>query len=44
MKSLLNDAGYDGIWLCEYYGDHFHPLNGTVYEEVKSALNEICNK
>lgn len=35
---LLKEAGYSGIWLCEYYSRSFHPLNGQIRRRV---LEEI---
>lgn len=38
--SVLKSAGFDGIWLCEYYSQLFHPLNGDIRRRV---LEEIEN-
>lgn len=36
--SILKEAGYDGIWLCEYYSHLFHPLNNTIRQQVLEAI------
>ncbi len=36
--SVLKQAGYDGIWLCEYYSHMFHPLNGDIRRRVEKEL------
>ena len=35
--SLLKQARYDGIWLCEYYSHLFHPLNDSIRRQVLDA-------
>ncbi|MGN0980611.1 MAG: sugar phosphate isomerase/epimerase family protein [Candidatus Avoscillospira sp.] len=36
--SLLKQARYDGIWLCEYYSHLFHPLNDSIRRQVLDAI------
>lgn len=35
---ILRAAGYDGVFLCEYYAELFAPLNGTVCETVRRHI------
>lgn len=37
---ILKRAGYEGIWLCEYYSHLFHPLNRQIRERVEKELAE----
>lgn len=37
---VIKKAGYNGIWLCEYYSHLFHPLNPSVREKVLEAIRE----
>lgn len=36
--SILKQAGYPGIWLCEYYSHLFHPLNDGVRRRVEQEI------
>ncbi|MDH8276249.1 hypothetical protein QIG69_28250, partial [Klebsiella pneumoniae] len=36
--AILKQAGYDGIWLCEYYSHLFHPLNDSIRRKVLEAI------
>lgn len=38
--SILKQAGYDGIWLCEYYSHLFHPLNDAIRRQVRDAIEQ----
>lgn len=35
---IIKRAGYQGVWLCEYYSQHFIPFNRGVQEEVRKAI------
>jgi len=37
---IIKRAGYQGVWLCEYYSQHFIPFNKGVQEEVRKAICE----
>lgn len=37
---ILKEAGYSGIWLCEYYSHLFHPLNGEIRERVREEIEK----
>lgn len=38
--SILKQAGYPGIWLCEYYSHLFHPLNDGVRRRVLEEIQK----
>ena len=38
--SILKRAGYNGIWLCEYYSHLFHPLNADIRRDVERKIRE----
>ncbi|MDO5399607.1 MAG: sugar phosphate isomerase/epimerase family protein [Eubacteriales bacterium] len=37
---ILIQAGYPGIWMCEYYSHLFHPLNSQVRLRVRQELEQ----
>ncbi|MFV0529023.1 MAG: sugar phosphate isomerase/epimerase family protein [Lachnospiraceae bacterium] len=37
---IIKQAGYQGVWLCEYYSQHFIPFNREVQEQVRKAILE----
>ncbi len=37
---LLKEAGYSGVWLCEYYSKSFHPLNGQIRQRVLEEIEK----
>lgn len=38
--ALLKRAGYDGVWLCEYYSHLFRPLNSEIRQRVLAAIED----
>ncbi len=38
--SILKEAGYPGIWLCEYNSHLFHPLNGEIRRRVVEEIEK----
>lgn len=36
--TILKEAGYEGVFLLEYYNERFIPLNAGVLHEVRAAL------
>lgn len=39
----LHDAGFDGIFLCEYENNLYMPFNKQIQEEMRSMVNEVYN-
>lgn len=37
--SILQGAGYSGVWLCEYYSHLFAPLNGGIRRRVLEEID-----
>lgn len=37
---IIKRAGYQGVWLCEYYSQHFGPFNKGIQEDVRKAILE----
>jgi len=35
---ILKRAGYDGVWLCEYYSHLFSPLNAGIRQRVQDEI------
>jgi len=38
---LLKDAGYDGIFLCEYYNAMYNPFNKEIQENVRNKISAL---
>lgn len=38
--SLLKQAGYPGVWLCEYYSHLFRPLNDGIRRRVEEEIEK----
>lgn len=38
--TILKEADYKGIWLCEYYSHLFHPLNADILKRVRKEIKE----
>ena len=37
---IIKEAGYKGVWLCEYYRQYFLPFNKEIQENVRKAIIE----
>lgn len=35
---IIKRAGYQGVWLCEYYSQYFIPFNQEIQEDVRKAI------
>lgn len=38
---ILKDAGFCGVWLCEYYSHLFKPFNRQVQQEVREFIRTL---
>ena len=38
---ILKEAGFSGVFLCEYYNELYNPLNKSIQENVRSKVAEI---
>lgn len=41
IARILEQSGYDGIYLCEYYSDRFKPFNRSVQENIRTLIRTV---
>lgn len=39
--SIIKHSGYQGIWLCEYYSQFFHPYNREIQEYLREVIIKL---
>lgn len=42
--NMLHEAGYGGIFLCEYYSELFNPFNKSIQENVREKVTGIFGR
>ena len=43
VTETLRDAGFDGIFLCEYENDLYMPFHRQIQEDMRKMVNEVYN-
>ena len=44
VAETLRDAGFDGIFMCEYENDLYMPFNRQIQEDMRKMVNEVYGK